>query len=344
MAKAPEPAVGPEDVFFELERFERSDGRLVLSGRWFGVRGRRFVRPTLTLAIEGERVRALADLDDKPWAAEDGQPWNASFPAARGGRVEDPELSVAPDITLQLPVPSSRRARTQRLAALPRRDAMTASWGEFAAAVEAREPEVEPAEADNGALTAILPEPPPAPDPEALQADIEHLQVQLGELTAARQAAVAERDSALAELAALRQELEADREPAAAHAAELEATRAELTAARTARETTLRTGAQVEAERDAALSRAAEAEAEREQLASERAGLAAALAQAQENIERMIRERDDALASRGAAMVMRGATQALPASERHVGWLRRAVALLVLVGVVVAALLVLNVL
>ncbi len=144
MAKAPEPAVTADDIFFDLERFEPSDGRLTLSGRWFGVRGRRFVRPTLTLAIAGERMRALADLDDKPWAAEDGEPWQASFPWAKTGRVEEPELSVAPDITILLPVPGARRARTQRLTAQPRRDTMTASWASLVGTIEA--PSAEEAE------------------------------------------------------------------------------------------------------------------------------------------------------------------------------------------------------
>src|SRR5437588_11272420 len=122
MAKAAEPAVITDEIVFELERFERASGQLTLSGRWFGVRGRRFVRPTLTLALEGERIRALADLDDKPWAAEDGEPWRASFPWVKGGRVEQPELSVASDIPIQLPAPGARRGRPQRLAAHPPRE------------------------------------------------------------------------------------------------------------------------------------------------------------------------------------------------------------------------------
>jgi hypothetical protein len=55
-------------------------------------------------------------------------------------------------------------------------------------------------------------------------------------------------------------------------------------------------------------------------------------------------QRDEAMASRGAALVMRGATQALPAYERHVGWVRRVLAVLLLLGAVFAALIVLHVL
>ena len=50
MAEALKPVpTGTGSIFFELDRFEFTDGdRIALSGRWFGVRGRRFVRPTLT--------------------------------------------------------------------------------------------------------------------------------------------------------------------------------------------------------------------------------------------------------------------------------------------------------
>ena len=45
------PASGPGDDLLRARQLEvRDDGRLALSGRWYGVRGRRFVRPTLTLA------------------------------------------------------------------------------------------------------------------------------------------------------------------------------------------------------------------------------------------------------------------------------------------------------
>ena len=61
---------------FELEQFERSGDRLRVSGRWFNVRGMRFMRPTLTV---GDR-RVLAVLDHKPWMPEEGETWIAEFP------------------------------------------------------------------------------------------------------------------------------------------------------------------------------------------------------------------------------------------------------------------------
>jgi hypothetical protein len=98
-----------EEVHFEVDRFEPEDnGRLELSGRWFGVRGRRFVRPTLTIVTELSRTRMLADLEHKPWAADDGELWQASFPWDPDGTdVVDVELAVATDIAISLPAPGA---------------------------------------------------------------------------------------------------------------------------------------------------------------------------------------------------------------------------------------------
>ena len=67
------------------------------------MRGRRFVRPTLTLNHKGAEVRALADLEHKPWAAEDGEVWMAVFTVDEGlDAAREIELSVAPDIAVDL--------------------------------------------------------------------------------------------------------------------------------------------------------------------------------------------------------------------------------------------------
>jgi hypothetical protein len=89
---------------FELEQFERSGDRLRVAGRWSDVRGMRFMRPTLTI---GDR-RALAVLDHKPWAPEEGQSWIAEFPW--DGDVADvdltlAELAVAPSVSVPLSSP-----------------------------------------------------------------------------------------------------------------------------------------------------------------------------------------------------------------------------------------------
>jgi hypothetical protein len=105
-----------DTVSFELERFERGADELVeVSGRWFGVRGRRFVRPTLTVVADGRECRALAVLEHKPWAPDDGQPWVAAFPWQRDlADLADAELSVAPGIAVSLPAPSGARPRPKR--------------------------------------------------------------------------------------------------------------------------------------------------------------------------------------------------------------------------------------
>jgi hypothetical protein len=104
--KAPESVARVSLVEFQLARFEVIGDRCQVQGRWFGVRGRRFVRPTLTAVVNGQPVRLLADLADKPWMAEEGESWQATFalPLERG-RFQEAELTVAPDITTTLPAP-----------------------------------------------------------------------------------------------------------------------------------------------------------------------------------------------------------------------------------------------
>lgn len=122
--------VDPDEVRFELERLSVGEpGRLELTGRWFGIRGRRFVRPTLLLTLPGDDAerRSLADLEHKPWAAEEGEAWTAAFPVDAGLRPEAAasiELSVAPDITVRLAPggkPRRRRAGGPEPIAEPRR-------------------------------------------------------------------------------------------------------------------------------------------------------------------------------------------------------------------------------
>ena len=98
--------VAPEQTGFELDRFQWSeDGRLEVEGRWFGVRGRRFVRPVLTLQVSGGRRRLLAVLEHKPWAADEGAAWIAAFPWEGSHEdVGDAELEVGA-LTVDLPPP-----------------------------------------------------------------------------------------------------------------------------------------------------------------------------------------------------------------------------------------------
>src|SRR4051794_41897171 len=99
---------------FELERFEwAADDRLEVAGRWYGVRGRRFVRPTLHVRAGGRRRRLIALLDHKPWPADAADTWTAAF-AWRGEHdgITSPRLQVAPGVVVDLPAPGTAAART----------------------------------------------------------------------------------------------------------------------------------------------------------------------------------------------------------------------------------------
>src|SRR5436305_1202555 len=103
-SESTDSVAGPERIAFEVEGLEQTEReRVEVRGRWTGVRGRRFVRPALTVVVDGVQRRALAELDDKPWAAQDGTTWRAVFPLelelANASHVE---LMVAPDITVRL--------------------------------------------------------------------------------------------------------------------------------------------------------------------------------------------------------------------------------------------------
>ena len=99
MAATPAPV---RQVEFLLDRLTAADGRITVEGRWYGVMGRRFLRPNLQ--IEGRR-RLIARLEHKPWAADDGAPWCAAFDCDPAHPVGASLLQVAPDIAIELPPP-----------------------------------------------------------------------------------------------------------------------------------------------------------------------------------------------------------------------------------------------
>src|SRR4051812_50224451 len=92
---------------FDVESFAwSSPERLELAGVWYGVRGTRFVRPTLMLRADGVSRRLLATLDHKPWAAADGEPWVAQFPwDGEPFEFDGAELAGTPAIGLELHPP-----------------------------------------------------------------------------------------------------------------------------------------------------------------------------------------------------------------------------------------------
>ena len=94
------------------------------------------MRPALTVIVDGRPVRLLADLEHKPWAAEDGEPWMAEFPFEfEGAEIQEVELTVAPDITVVLPLggagkgnrPPDGRARRTAMAGPAARSPITSA-------------------------------------------------------------------------------------------------------------------------------------------------------------------------------------------------------------------------
>ena len=208
------------EVTFEIERFEwAGDGRLELAGRWHGLRGHRFLRPTLDVAVDGERRRMLADLEHKPWAADDGDEWIAAF-TWRGDPApfEEAELTVSPDLAVQLPAAggAARAGVAKAAAALERRPA-----GPPRTAV--LEAELANALADAQRLREKV---------SAEQTNVRGLDTQLRQVRAELAASHAEAEAARAEAEAARAEALEAREEASTAQARIDRAQAETDAAR----------------------------------------------------------------------------------------------------------------
>jgi hypothetical protein len=260
MPVSKDPTTAPAGVSFEVDRFAWADGRLELKGRWYGIRGRRFLRPTLDVEVDGNPRRMLAVLEHKPWAADDGEEWMAAFewpgePVA----LAVAELAVGPELAVVLPPPTgapakkARRARTvgERLEARPPR-------------AQALEAELAEARAEISTLRDRL-----AAEQKAWQERVQQVEALRDESAAAKSAAEAERD----EIAAARDEVAAARDAAIAERDELVSARdaaiAERDAAVTARDAALADATKAVAERDKAVRE--KAAVENELKAAERA-------------------------------------------------------------------------
>jgi hypothetical protein len=255
MSTAPAPAL--PSVTFEVERFEwPSDDRLEVVGRWFGLRGHRFLRPTLDVEVRGERRRMLAVLEHKPWAADEGEEWVAAF-AWTGGRapLDVAELTVSPDLAVQLPLPDADEAASEPLAAtaerLPARRPRTAVLeDELAAAlVEVRRRDEELAELreTHSEMTRELRERARTAQEKANQLETELEKVR-ERVTAAEEEVESERRAAEEER---RKQLDAMREERDAATADRNRAEAEAEAARADRDDGLRRATAAEAERHA---------------------------------------------------------------------------------------------
>jgi hypothetical protein len=251
----------PESLSFELDRFELDPEQgLEVRGRWFGVRGRRFVRPTLTMRIDGAKHRLLADLEHKPWPAEDGEDWVASFSSVPpAGDTRDVELSVARDIVIPLSTPTSVTSGRRRTAA---------------SAAPARPEAPAKARPDDRARAALEQERAKARD---LRRALDDAEADRGRLAAQHDALTAERDGmrhdqarSRAQVAELQQRLRTSETNANAGLSEtqdeLEAERAEANRLRA----TLDRRETVAADRDRLGSERDRFAAERDRLAAER--------------------------------------------------------------------------
>ena len=114
----------PEDdgITFEVDRLTAGTaGRIEVSGRWYGVRGRRFVRPSLTLTLRattasnGCSPTSSTSRGRRRTARRGSRPSRSMASSTAAERIE---LAVAPDITVELAGGSGPRVNTGRAADL----------------------------------------------------------------------------------------------------------------------------------------------------------------------------------------------------------------------------------
>jgi hypothetical protein len=365
---------GTGEIAFELERYEfKGDDRVEISGRWSGVRGRRFIRPTLTVMTGGRGSRALADLEHKPWAPEEGKLWMAAFSCTvEDATALEAELNVAPDITITLPAPGgagitgAKRAKPGRTGREPRvrrellerpapkrrsaaRPSQESTARREVAAIRTTMDEVvaekerllQEAAAEQERLQLELVA--SATEQAQLRVRVKELTAELSQAVAARTSALAARDQALEtserSLAERDTAVQAQQEAVAARDAALES----RDAAVAMREEALNARDESDAAANAALLARDHALAQRDAADTARGRAVAdreTLAQAADQLRN---QHEDDLATRGAQLVMRNATIASGAARRHAGWTQRTIAIIVVLAVVLALLIVLHV-
>jgi hypothetical protein len=269
--RAPVSEVVSGEVVFEVDRFEwTSENRLEVSGRWYGLRGHRFVRPVLTAQADDGPLRMLAVLEHKPWAADDGEPWIAAFPW-EGEPVDlaSVELAVAPSLAVDLPGPRAPGRRRKPAASAPR-----AARRQAAAAPPPADPSP--------------PEPPSSDELDALRAQLAGEQQTARRLAAELEAANARLDAA----GAASSEREAVQRERDAAIAERDDARARAALDRDA----------VAEERDAAVRARAAAQQERDEALDQRAAAQFEVKAARAERDAAIAERDRAIEGHRAAV------------------------------------------
>jgi hypothetical protein len=250
-------------VTFEVERFGWvSDDRLEITGRWSGLRGHRFLRPTLDIQVDGRHRRLLALLEHKPWVADDGDDWIAAFPwQGEPLQVDGAELALGPDLAVELPPPTGGRATS---------------------AVDGSRPSAE-------LLAAGRPRAEIELELSGVREEADRLGRELERLRATHAARVEE----------LQQRLTAEREGVTQLKAELEAARAAAAAAEAESAERL---ADLSKERDAAVAASSAALAETKRIESERDAALRARAATEQERDAAVRARDSARQERNAWM------------------------------------------
>ncbi|HEV3376717.1 MAG TPA: hypothetical protein VG126_05500 [Thermoleophilaceae bacterium] len=286
MSVSKDPTMAPAGVSFEVDRFAWADGRLEVTGRWYGIRGRRFLRPTLDVEVDGRARRMLAVLEHKPWAADDGEEWVAAFDwDGEPVDVAVAELAVAPELAVVLPPPSGAPAKkpkrtrpaAERLEARPPR-------------AQALEAQLAEAEAEIATLRDRL-----AAEQGAWRKRVEEIETLRDESAAATSAAEAERD----EMAAARDEAAAARDAVAKERDAAIAERDELVSARDA---AIAERAAAVAARNEALVAAEAAKAERDKAIREKTAVEHELAAAERARDKARQERNEWLTRARDAM------------------------------------------
>jgi hypothetical protein len=217
----PVETTAADAAVLEIERFEwAGPDRIEIVGYWSGLRGRRFMRPTLVLRGEGaESKRLLAVLDHKPWAADDSEQWIAAFPwDGEIVKFDSAEMNVGSGIDLELPPPRMRPGKPRRFrqrvvardasreAAPPPRATGIVSDAP-ALDVDAAVVEQEPTQALPAAPAEAKPDP-----AAALSEKLDAKTAEADRLRTERDSLRKERDQALEKLRTVRAELEAERQ------------------------------------------------------------------------------------------------------------------------------------
>jgi hypothetical protein len=340
------PEVVSNGVSFEVERFEWVDAdRLEVTGRWYGLRGHRFVRPVLMVQAGDEQRRMLAMLEHKPWAADDGEEWTAAFPW-EGVPVEltSAELAVAPSLAVDLPVPHVPGGRRKPSAA--HEGPLPARRGPAEAAPEPAPPA--PASAGATAREGVSPEEVAALRAQLAseQASVRRLAAQLEEahqgLAAARGAAddhdalARERDAAIAERDEARARTNLDHD---AIVEERDTAVHERSAALYARDEALDERAAADFERKTAIAERDAAFAERDRAVEAHRAAVRDLEALEQRVTQAEKARaEQARGEQPAIQPAAGAVRTIPGvddvqtRDRHgLVWIQRVVALIVLV-------------